>query len=790
MTLLLSNYNLILMNNFLDYPDIVKEVFIPIIIGLLTIALPLLIQSISRIDDKYNSTTLIKYFVKEEITITLIIVQITSIASILTWILRQPYNEIGNIYIDEIFGNSALLFIGLTTLVSIISYCRFIYLIVIYYIPDLLIERLIQQHNKREGQKRTQTYLAITDILNYSIQKYDEKLLRILLSFIHESFIQFRLNKDEQIIIYPDEYYGLINSANEITSKMPEKINSYTNENFLALFIDNFQNTKISDKTYKAVWICLIQALKSNRDDIVISYWKSAHQYISVFRNRQSVSSDNSDLEIEREQFLEFHYALGALILYLKKYTLLKTIMNHSNSIPPSYVLVPETLSEVIVRYMKLGVYDHRPFVIESKYPFPDFAGVYQSGLIIGSIKRYLGILFLRQYTLYGQYYGYNRLELPNEPKDLGEKNRWKRELKMLSEIINEYLDSSNRNIIDEVGLGIIKGRDWFSKNNYKSPDKLIYNKIFEIELNFKKTKTEQSIKESKNEVFIKSSNNSLTYVFKYYSSIENKEKILENFNKYFLVGDSYQLLPKAAFADNQDVSYVDFESSAGKSAAISYSYGISGLFLSMQPKWYLLHNIDAFKAISNATKGQNDLIIIALGVNIQYYVATLAIENLVWDDISKKGTFNGIEIISIDGYMHDFLRDSFIIIKKSDLPYVLKIKLPEVKTSKYKLEVINEKEIIYAKINDLNIEEEIRNELSSEYQQLDLKQYCLCCVDFQREVRIRKDAKCIQIKVFYQFNDNGNPNKAEDVKPIWELIENASIKKPRKMIKVKNKQL
>lgn len=762
------------MNIFLEYPDDVKEVFIPIIIGLLTIALPLLIQSISRIDDKYNSTTLIKYFVKEEITITLIIVQISSIASILTWLLRQPYNEIGNIYIDEIVGNSALIFIGFCTLVSIISYSRFLYLIVIYYIPDLLIERLIQQHNKSVGEKRTQTYLAITDILNYSIQKYDEKLLRILLSFIHDSFIQFRLNKDEQIIIYPDEYYGLINSANEIRCKMPEKINSYTNENFLALFIDNFQNTKISDKTYKAVWICLIQALKSNRDDIVISYWKSAHQYISVFRNRQSESNDNNDLEKEREQFLEFHYALGGLILYLKKYTLLKNLMNHSNSIPPSYVLVPETLIEVIVRYMKLGAYDHSPFIIESKYPFPDFPGVFQSSLIISSIKRYLGILFLRQYTLYGQYYGNNRLELPIEPKDLGEKNRWKRELKWLSEIINEYLDSSNRNIIDEVGLGIIEGRAWFSKNNYKSPDKLIYNKIYEIESNFKKTKTEQSINENKKEVFIRSSNNSLTYIFKYYSSIENREKIMKNYNKYFLIGDTYQLLPKAAFADNQDVAYVDFESSAGKSAAISYSYGMSGLFLSMHPKWYLLHNTEAFKAISNATKGQNDLIIIALGVYIQYYVATLTIENLIWDDFSKKGTFNGIEIISIDGYMHDFLRDSFIIIKKTDLPNVLKTELPDAKTSKYKLDLINEEEMIYAKINDLNQEDEIRNEVSSVNQQLDLKQYCLCCVDFQREVRIRKDAKCIQIKVFYQFNDNGNPNKAEDVKSIWELNEKA----------------
>jgi hypothetical protein len=766
------------MNIFIEYPDAVKEVFIPVIIGLLTIALPLLIQSISRIDDKYYSTTLIRYFVKERITITLIIIQISSIVSIVIWSLNLPYTDSGNIFLDAIIGNSALLFIGFSTIVSIISYSRFIYLIVIYYIPDLLLNRLIKNHNKNKGAKKIETYLAITDILNYSIQKYDEKLLRILLSFIHESFIQFRLNKDEQIIIYPDEYYGLINSANEITCKMPEKINSYTNENFLSLFIDNFQNTKISYKTYNALWICLIQALKTNRDNIVISYWKSAHQYISIFRNREFERTDNNDLEKEKEEFLEFHYALGGMILYLKKYTLLKNLMNHSTSIPPSYYLVPETLVEVIFRYMKLGDYEHKPFNIESKYPFPDFPGVFQSGLIISSIKRYLGILFLRQYTLHGQYYGGNRLVLPNEPQNLGEKNRWKREFKQLSEIINEYLDPSNKNILDEVGLGIIKGRDWFSKNNYKSPEKLIYNKIFEIELNFKKTKTEQPINVDKNEIFIKSSNNSLKHVFKYFSSIENEEKISKNYNKYFLTGDNYQLLPKTAFSDNQDVSYVDFESSAGKSAAISYSYSMSGLFLSMQPKSYLLNNTAVFKAISIATNDQNDLVIIALGVNIQFYVARFAIENLVWDDSSKKGSFNGIELISIDGYMHDFLRESFIIIKKADLPNVLKSKLSDAKISKYKLDIINKEEIIYAKILDLNQVEEIRNEISSVNQQVDLKQYCLCCVDFIREVRIRKDAKCIQIKVFYQFNDNGNPNKAEEVQPIWDTNLKNSIKK------------
>lgn len=44
------------------YPDIFIYVCIPIIVGILTIALPLLIQIVNRLDDKYGSSTITKIF--------------------------------------------------------------------------------------------------------------------------------------------------------------------------------------------------------------------------------------------------------------------------------------------------------------------------------------------------------------------------------------------------------------------------------------------------------------------------------------------------------------------------------------------------------------------------------------------------------------------------------------------------------------------------------------------------------------------------------------------------------
>ena len=80
------------MNILLEYPDIVKEVFVPMIIALFAIAFPFLLQTISRIDDKYSSTKLTEVFYKDRKSTIFLIAVILSLSSIVVWIFKQPRN--------------------------------------------------------------------------------------------------------------------------------------------------------------------------------------------------------------------------------------------------------------------------------------------------------------------------------------------------------------------------------------------------------------------------------------------------------------------------------------------------------------------------------------------------------------------------------------------------------------------------------------------------------------------------------------------------------------------------
>ena len=240
------------MNIFANYPDIISYAFIPMIIAIFALGFPLLIQTITRIDDKYSSTKLIEVFRQETITNIFIWSLILSICFYIIWLLQIPPFANWGLLID----NSALILLGLSTIVLIISTFLIVHLIHIYFVPEKLTNRLIQVHNNTKNEKRKTLYFeAISKILFYSINKADEPLARTLLEFYYEAFILFRKEKEGEPIEYPQEYYDAIFEANELLCCRKKKTISYFNDSTLFhLFLDEYQKTVISPPTYNFLW--------------------------------------------------------------------------------------------------------------------------------------------------------------------------------------------------------------------------------------------------------------------------------------------------------------------------------------------------------------------------------------------------------------------------------------------------------------------------------------------------------------------------------------------------------
>lgn len=763
------------MNIFANYPDIIRNALIPTIIAIFALGFPLLIQTITRIDDKYNSTKLIEVFRQETITNIFIWSLILSICFYIIWLLQIPPFANWGLLID----NSALILLGLSTIVLIISTFLIVHLIHIYFVPEKLTNRLIQVHNNTKNEKRKTLYFeAISKILFYSINKADEPLARTLLEFYYEAFILFRKEKEGEPIEYPQEYYDAIFEANELLCCRKKKTISYFNDSTLFhLFLDEYQKTVISPPTYNFLWKLIVQSIYHNREDFIVSYWHKAHQLFNLFMPKiypdydYSVSpfivknqTEIDKREKERQDFLEFHYALGGLLMSQHKYSTIKELMYFTQQKPPQYFLVPERMQEIIERYMQIDGEEYlNPVYYQQRYWFPNVSGVDADDIIKMWIKRYLAILFIRQYTLHGYYTNANTLTMPNPPKELSELNRWKEELESLKCFVNDYLNQED--VLKELGLEELHNKEWFNKNKKIEPSKLIENLKKEIEDNFDKIKQEQPIAQEKKIAFEKSTLSILKPIFEKYRSLFHNNNIGREYKKHPIRGQHY-ILEKAAFGKNQDVGYMNFDTVTAEAVALQFQYYSTNIFILISPQKYLLPVEDIFSAINNLNVNHKDFVIISVGLYLDYF-EYLHIKGL--KKVGEKWFYYKMEIIEI--YTNELVSQSLFILKREDLPNMIfkEIDRQDI-LNKFHLSKIDNEFNIYAGLNDLNKSENktLKEELEKNSTEHDLSQKVLACVDINVEFQYKIDTKCIQLKVFSQFDDRIKPNKIDEVKSLW----------------------
>ena len=486
--------------------EIVSEFCIPTIIGIFTFATPLILQTISRIDDKYESTLLAKLFVKDWICRAFIGIAIGSLASLLLWMLNLPRVVdwgVLNVWID----NSASLILLISVIALIVAACGILYLTYTYYIPKKLVARLQKQCNTHLNERIY--FDGVSKVLNYSISKADEELARQTYSAIIDVLIKTRTDKSGQEVIYPDEFYDAVFEANERLLKRERKTLSYLNEgSMLSIFIDEVQQTIISDKTYQYMWLGLRQAVLYNNSEAIKAYWEKAHQYANFALDRIHPEYDK-DFNIVnkealdqqktiKEKFIEFHYALGGLLLYHKMYDTLEYIMSWTNQQPPKYILVPSTMSEVINMYMQIAFKDGiRGFIYyESHYPFIGVRGVNASDIIRFWIKKYMVVLFLRQYTLNTYYIYEDTLQMPRVPESMSEKYAWNNELDVLKDLLQKLCE--DKGTLNVLGFQHMSDKQWFVEKDKPTPSELIESFKAQIEYDMERTRKEQSISKTK----------------------------------------------------------------------------------------------------------------------------------------------------------------------------------------------------------------------------------------------------------------------------------------------------
>lgn len=756
----------------IEHSTIVSVGFIPIIIALTAIAFPLLIQSISRIDEKYDSTNLVKIFYRDDKSKAYLLSLILAILSIPIWFFAKPRMWDFGMF-NELIDSSSFLIIGLCTLFLIYNLFSIAYQIFIFYQPDKLLEFLISKYKRATDQKfKTNYFIAISDILYFSIRNPNDKIARRLVEFLAEVFIEARKEKTNEEIKYTPEIYECIFEANEqLCLRAKKTISFYNDSTLLDLLVDSYQRTSISEETYIVIWRCLRQAVERNRNDIVMSYWGTAHQHISMFLPKifnqyndegQVINQDAIDKrDTERERFKEFHFVFGGLLLYLNKNVLLKEIMLYTNQEPPKYSLVPETLTEVIDRFMSMPEWFLNPLYYEQRYGFPEIYGIRKESIIRMWIKKYYALLFIRQYTLHNYHYGRTVLDVPEVPNSIRELRSWEDKLEVLKKHVSEILN--NQSLLETIGYGHIN-ENWFTENDKSRPTEIIEKLKEKAKLKYEQKKQEQPVSEEIENQFKRQSKKIIAGSLSIYDNVFSKKELDSYSNKLFING-TYQLMEKAGFAAEQDVSYLDADTYVAQTVAANIHFKLTGLFARLATQTYSLNREDIFPAIERMNVDLNKFQIISFGLHLPYFIDSLRIK-----DLEYNGTdflFKGNKIICLDTRVNEVVRYSLFLVRKEELPVLKFNTISPDELEKYELVELDNETHLSASIIDLNIRKDLRDEISKTKDDTELKKNVLACIAISIEINWNTITSCIQLKPFDQFSERSKPMNLAEIKPI-----------------------
>ncbi|RWU05057.1 hypothetical protein [Pedobacter chitinilyticus] len=741
----------------------IPEICITFIAALVGVAYPILLEVVSRLDEKYGSLVIVNLF-KEEIEWKLFrLMLFTSLFCVLVYIvLNVPYLAITtNICFTNMFISAFII----STTVLIIVFLFFVKKIIIYYSTN----QVLQYFNQQKDNEDHIYFQATSDILNLSIKKQDTVTAKTASEFIYKNFRNIRVLNSGIQVQYPNAYYQAVH-------KIIQELIYSRDERFIYLehrtiggvwYLGEHERAKIHEDTFGWLWHGLVLAVKHDRDDMVMHYWSVAHQYFMyelssihpnhVRMNEQFVvqnAQEVDDREEERSRFLEFNYALGGLLMYRGRHKCLKRIFEYTTSLPPSYDLLPLWMNEVFQLYFKFrDPYDYNFPFINNRYYFPEVEGIQGENAVKFWICKYAALLFIRQYSIIPYLSFMEPLRYPFIPEKQNEKRLWIENLDHFKTLIENILNDGA--LLNDVGFGYINSQ-WFIDEGKTSPQDFIENLKQEVSQAYDNTELNQPISDAKRQSFIDGTKNILSKVINEYKSKLNSE-IEEEYKSWF-VPSINMVSEKSAFSDNQDVHHTNYDTFLAAEQANRISMSVSETFHLKYTERFLLKTPDLFKALDRLALDPKKFVIVNFGIELNYQINYEKIDGLTATQ------YKSLEIITFDNFNRAMMNPTFFVLEKRHLPALVCKQIAQDQLQKYSLTEIDEELHIYASVIDLNLNDDLRNELEAEDIYPNLRKSALLYIGTPIEIRWAKNIKMLALSQFSEFRNRGVANDAGDV--------------------------
>lgn len=742
------------------------DAYIYIVIGLLGVAYPILLQVIARLDEKYSSENIVELFDKEIAGKVFKYSLFTALFFVFIWSLKlEPLFQITGI--NLFINNSASILIALSTIILVIAFFFFVNKILIYYTPTKFIKYLKQKHDK--SNEDFKYFIAQSDILLLSIKTQQRNVALTLSNFFYSAFKKEREKFKDEPVIYPDVYYEVVHRSIEELAILKEKRNyslEYRTAGGIWLF-GELEGNELSGKTYSWLWRNLLLIIKYDQDNMILYHWETAHQFynyslqsiqkdfdysgeVLTAKNQIAVDKRNN----EREKFLEFHYALGGLLTYKQKYNCLSRIFNHTNSEPPKYVLLPESMTEIFkFFYLIRDPYDIKYSWISHQYSFPEQSGINSDHVTKKWICSYMAILFLRQYTIVPYLITMKPLDFPQIPKTQGEIKEWIDGLEVFRSFVSEHLE--NKKLLQSLNLNFLT-RDWCKEKGIIYP--LDFFDTFKINLQevYHVNALALEIHPEKVAQFESTSSKIIESSLSKILKANNEKNIDADTDKWYINGQR-MLYTKDAFSEESEVHYIDYDSFLASYIAKELVEKFALTFIHKKSKTYILKPEDIFKAIDKLNLNDQN-VIVGFGFDFNFFINSLEIQEL------SDEKYKNIKIISLGSTRT--VNSALFLLKRSELPIITTCEISKDEIDKYNLRKISDFFNIYASVIDLNkTNKDIFEENKYGKEENEVRKSALLTLGISTEIKWKKKIEIIEIIQHSEYRQMGVPNNLSEVK-------------------------
>lgn len=391
-----------------DFTNYTFSFLVSLIGTILGICYPLFLENIRKIDDQYQSTVLAKRFQEAPVfkLYRLLLIVAIIISFLAPFIMLFSDNSIVNIGVETIHCLFVL------ALVFVMLYMFRV--IQTYYNPDDLSRLLFECPKSRHLPVDRELLMASVDLMRYSCERNNMDVYRVSKGYLVNAAAI------EQIPV-GDEYYNLSSLLQDTFIRLTdlstdETLKPLCYDNILVqVFFNIFCKGFNGENNYATIWHSLNKIMESENTEWFQQYWSAAISYCGLVV--KNLRSDASKHVVENQaRFLEFHHALGAMLVCLRKKDWLHYILTTDNVIPRKFDLIPGSLNQIFFHVGRFERLSDRPWELTGKYQMNGISNdVNSDQAILLQLYRYFALLIIRLFSYDDYNIGYcDPMQLPN----------------------------------------------------------------------------------------------------------------------------------------------------------------------------------------------------------------------------------------------------------------------------------------------------------------------------------------------------------------------------------------